>query len=179
MWRAATRRRPAGSRLHRGRLQPHGAQQHRAVLRLRAGHHPGHRDAQRQQPHADPAGDDRVRRRDALRAHPRALHPDHQGHGRHARQVPERRLRPLPSRLLPGPAGAPRGPVGRATAHDGQRLLPQVPRHLLPQVAASGTSSEYYTGKKKSSSGREREKYRKVMTLIDRLKGRPNDEQAR
>ncbi|CEG47523.1 casein kinase ii subunit beta [Plasmopara halstedii] len=38
-------------------------------------------------------------------------------------------------------------------------------------------SSEYYTGKKKSSSGREREKYRKVMTLIDRLKGRPNDEQ--
>ncbi|KAG7395426.1 casein kinase 2 regulatory subunit [Phytophthora boehmeriae] len=41
------------------------------------------------------------------------------------------------------------------------------------------SSSEYYTGKKKSQSGREREKYRKVMTLIDRLKGRPNDEQAR
>ncbi|GMF19681.1 unnamed protein product [Phytophthora fragariaefolia] len=41
------------------------------------------------------------------------------------------------------------------------------------------SSSEYYTGKKKSSSGRDREKYRKVMTLIDRLKGRPNDEQAR
>ncbi|KAG1689578.1 putative casein kinase II subunit beta-4 [Phytophthora capsici] len=39
------------------------------------------------------------------------------------------------------------------------------------------SSSEYYTGKKKGSSGREREKYRKVMTLIDRLKGRPNDEQ--
>ncbi|POM80058.1 Casein kinase II subunit beta, partial [Phytophthora palmivora] len=39
------------------------------------------------------------------------------------------------------------------------------------------SSSEYYTGKKKSSSGREREKHRKAMTLIDRLKGRPNDEQ--
>ncbi|KAG7393111.1 casein kinase 2 regulatory subunit [Phytophthora pseudosyringae] len=39
------------------------------------------------------------------------------------------------------------------------------------------SSSEYYTGKKKGASGREREKYRKVMTLIDRLKGRPNDEQ--
>ncbi|KAI9916893.1 hypothetical protein PsorP6_017807 [Peronosclerospora sorghi] len=41
------------------------------------------------------------------------------------------------------------------------------------------SSSEYYTGKKKSVSGREREKYRKVKTLIARLKGRPNDEQAR
>ncbi|KUF99856.1 hypothetical protein AM588_10010310 [Phytophthora nicotianae] len=39
------------------------------------------------------------------------------------------------------------------------------------------SSSEYYTGKKKSSSGREREKNRKMKTLIDRLKGRPNDEQ--
>ncbi|RLN92519.1 hypothetical protein BBJ28_00011336 [Nothophytophthora sp. Chile5] len=43
------------------------------------------------------------------------------------------------------------------------------------------SSSEYYTGKKKSppASGREKEKYRKVMTLIDRLKGRPNDGQTR
>ncbi|KAF1787726.1 Casein kinase II, regulatory subunit, beta-sheet [Phytophthora cactorum] len=39
------------------------------------------------------------------------------------------------------------------------------------------SSSEYYTGKKKSSSGREREKNRKIKTLIDRLKGRPNDDQ--
>lgn len=41
------------------------------------------------------------------------------------------------------------------------------------------SSSEYYTGKKKSASGRERESYRKAKTLIDRLKGRPDDEQAR
>ncbi|UIZ22083.1 hypothetical protein KXD40_005065 [Peronospora effusa] len=41
------------------------------------------------------------------------------------------------------------------------------------------SSSEYYTGKKKSASGRERENYRKVKTLIDRLKGRPDEEQAR
>ena len=41
------------------------------------------------------------------------------------------------------------------------------------------SSSEYYTGKKKSAPSREREKYRRVKSMHGRLKSRPKDEQAR
>lgn len=54
------------------------------------------------------------------------------------------------------------------------QLVPSPPTQVYtPRVYGYKvhSSSEYYTGKKKwVSSGRDREKYRKVMHLIDRLK---------